>query len=67
MKTVDIHTHLLNPNVRFDRLFDKITIRFFAKSLGLSPASLKSAPFEAYLEAMARSIEQSRYVEKTCL
>jgi predicted TIM-barrel fold metal-dependent hydrolase len=67
MKTVDIHTHLLNPQVRFDRLFDKLTIRFFAKSLGVTPESLKSAPFPAYLEAMARAVEQSRYVEKTCL
>lgn len=67
MKTVDIHTHLLNPHVRFDRLFDKITIRFFAKGLGVAPERLKSSPFPTYLEAMARAVEQSRYVAKSCL
>lgn len=25
MNTIDIHTHLLNPRVRFDRLFHRIS------------------------------------------
>ncbi len=67
MKTVDIHTHLLNPNVRFDRLFDKVTIRFFAKGLGVDPKALQAKPYTAYVEAMAHSIRESKYLEKVCV
>jgi uncharacterized protein len=67
MKTIDIHTHLLNPNVRFDRLFDKISVRFFAKNLGADPVQLMTKPYEAYVESMARTVRESQYVEKTCL
>ncbi|MCP4288750.1 MAG: amidohydrolase family protein [Gammaproteobacteria bacterium] len=67
MKTIDIHTHLLNPNVRFDRLFDKISVRFFAKNLGADPVQLMSRPYEAYVESMARAIRESRHIEKACL
>jgi len=67
MKTIDIHTHLLNPNVRFDRLFDRITIRFFATKLGIDLEKLKTKPYATYVEAMARSIKDSRYLEKACL
>ncbi|MES9905393.1 MAG: amidohydrolase family protein, partial [Sedimenticola sp.] len=67
MKTVDIHTHLLNPNVCFDRLFDKVTIRFFAKGLGVDPKRLQAEPYTAYVEAMARSIRESKYLEKACV
>jgi predicted TIM-barrel fold metal-dependent hydrolase len=67
MKTIDIHTHLMNPGVSFDRLFDKLTIRFFAKSLGVDPKALMAHPYKAYVASMASSIRESRYVEKACL
>ena len=67
MKTIDIHTHLMNPEVRFDRLFDKITIRYFAQGLGVEPAALMSNPFETYVTSMAKSIRASQYVESACL
>jgi uncharacterized protein len=67
MKTVDIHTHLLNPDVRFDRLFDKVSIRFFARGLGVEPAELLADPYESYVASMARSIRESIHVERTCL
>ncbi len=67
MKTVDIHTHLLSPNVRFDRLFDRVAMRFFAAGLGLDPKRLKAAPYTAYVEAMASSIAASKHIEKACL
>lgn len=67
MKTVDIHTHLLSPGARFDRLFDRLTIRFFAKGLGVDPARLRADPYGAYVEAMAGSIRDSRHIEKACL
>lgn len=67
MKTIDIHTHLVNPGVRFERLYDKLTIRFFAKGLGVDPATLRDDPFETYVACMANSIRESAYVERTCL
>lgn len=67
MKTVDIHTHLLNPDVRFDRLFDKLSVRFFAKKLGVEVKQLKAEPFAAYVSALVRALRQSHHVEKACL
>lgn len=67
MKTIDIHTHLMNPGVRFDRLFDKLTVRFFAKGLGVDPQALMSDPYATYVDSMARSVRESAYVERTCL
>ncbi len=67
MKTVDIHTHLLSREVRFDRLFDKLAVRFFARNLGVNPARLSQAPWETYVQAMAEAVRNSRYIEKTCL
>lgn len=67
MKTIDIHTHLMNPGVSFDRLYDKLTIRFFAKSLGVDPKALMADPYQAYVASMASSIRASHYVEKACL
>ncbi|MES9852019.1 MAG: amidohydrolase family protein [Candidatus Thiodiazotropha sp. L084R] len=67
MKTIDIHTHLLNPNVSFDRLYDKIAVRFFAKGLGVNPTQLRDRPYETYVEAMAASIRESQIVDKACL
>lgn len=67
MKTIDMHTHLLNPQVKFDRLYDKITLRFFAKSLGVDPVKLQASPYEEYVRAMANSIKNSKYIEKACI
>ncbi|WP_456379547.1 amidohydrolase family protein [Thiolapillus sp.] len=67
MKTIDIHTHLLNPQVRFDRLFDRVAVHFFAKSLGIDPAQLKQQPWETYVTAMAHAVSTSETVAKTCL
>ncbi|GEM_PF-4778695 len=41
MNAIDIHSHLLNPEVRFNRLYDKITIRFFTKKLGADLVQLQ--------------------------
>ncbi|MGD8909472.1 MAG: amidohydrolase family protein [Chromatiales bacterium] len=67
MKTVDIHTHLMSPQTRYDRLFDKFTIRFFAKGLGVEAKALLADPYETYVASMAKSIGESTYVEKACL
>ena len=67
MKTIDIHTHLLNPQVKFDRLFDKVTLRFFARGLGVEATTLQADPYNEYVKAMAKSIRESEYVEKACI
>jgi predicted TIM-barrel fold metal-dependent hydrolase len=67
MKTIDIHTHLLNPNVKFDRLFDRIALRFFGKGLGLEPESVKNEPYKAYVKALARTVSQTKHLERACL
>jgi len=67
MKTIDIHSHLLSPKVQFNRLYDRITIHFFAKSLGVDPQKLRDQPYETYVDAMAKSIRESSYVDKACL
>jgi predicted TIM-barrel fold metal-dependent hydrolase len=67
MQTIDIHTHLLNREVVFDRPFDRVAVHFFARSLGVNPRTLKQRPYQTYVEAMARAIAESKYVEKSCL
>ena len=67
MKTIDIHTHLLNPDVCFGRLFDRLTVRFFARRLGADPEQLIARPYETYVTSMARAIRESRYVDRVCL
>ena len=67
MKTVDIHTHLLNPAVRFERLFDRLVIPLFARDLGVDPRALKSDPWETYVQAMAHAVATSTRVGQTCL
>ncbi len=67
MKTIDIHTHLMSREVSFDRLFDRITIRFFAKGLGVDAEKLKKDPYGTYVEATAESVRASRHIDKACL
>jgi predicted TIM-barrel fold metal-dependent hydrolase len=67
MKTVDIHTHLLSPQVSFDRLFDKFAVYFFAENLGVDPGQLKDNPWETYVAAMAVAVKQSVHIDRTCL
>lgn len=36
MTTIDTHVHLLNPQVKFDRAFDKLIVPLFAHQTGVS-------------------------------
>ena len=67
MKTIDIHNHLLSPDVRFDRLIDRLAIRFFGRGLGIDPKQLAARPYEAYVEAFARAVRESKYVDRVCV
>ncbi len=67
MKTVDIHTHLLSSEVKFDRIYDKIAIRFFAKKMAIKPKELLQNPYQAYTKALIASVRKSKYLSKIVL
>lgn len=67
MQTIDIHTHLLNPNVRFKKLYDRLAIRFFSSKLGHSRKTLLAEPYPSFIRGMAETVRQSRYIKKICL
>jgi predicted TIM-barrel fold metal-dependent hydrolase len=67
MKTIDIHTHLLNRNVKFDRIYDKLLLPFFAKKLGFNTKRLLENPYKEYTESLVRSVRESKYLEKIVL
>ena len=67
MRTIDVHTHLLSPEVRFKRIYDRVAVRFFARSLGAEPAALLADPYHGFLEAALRSVRESKHVDKLCL
>jgi len=66
MQTIDMHVHLLNPKVKFDRLFDKIALNF-ADNMGQTPQKLKRDPYGGFLEGLTNSLKSSRFVKKVCL
>ncbi len=67
MKTVDIHLHLLNSEVRFDRFFDKFAITFFAKKMGIDAKELINNPYQTYVKSITQGIRNSEHIEKTVL
>ncbi len=67
MQTIDIHTHLLSVEVKFDRFYDKLAIRFFAKKFGMDPKALMQNPYEAYVEGLTNNVRTSKYVKKMVL
>jgi len=67
LKTVDFHTHLLSSDVKFDRLYDKVAIIFFASQLGMHPKKLMQNPYKAYCEALIKNVKESKFLEKIVL
>jgi predicted TIM-barrel fold metal-dependent hydrolase len=67
MQTVDFHTHLLNPNVSFSRLYDKVAISLFAKKLGVDSKELIDKKYEAFVDAYINNIKKSKYVKKSVI
>lgn len=67
MKTVDIHTHLLSSESSFNRLYDKIAVRLFAKRFGIDPERFAADPYAAYTEALLGSVRGGAHVEKIVL
>lgn len=67
MKTIDIHVHLLNSEVSFNRFYDKIALAFFAKRFGLNTKTLSKDPYQAYVDALMHSVKNSLHVQKIVL
>ncbi len=67
MQTVDIHVHLLNSGVKFDRLYDKLAIKFFATKLGMNAQELLEKPYETYTSKLMQSVRDSKDLSKIVL
>ncbi len=65
MKTIDFHAHLLNPDVSFSRIYDKIAITLFAKKLGVNKDDLLNRKYDAFIDAFINNIKSSKYVTKS--
>jgi predicted TIM-barrel fold metal-dependent hydrolase len=64
---VDIHAHLLNPEVSFSRFYDKLALTFFAKKLGMDAKALIKNPYKTYTEGIIKNIRESKYLSKSVL
>ena len=65
IKTVDIHSHLLSSEVKFDRFYDKLALAFFAKKFDINRCELIKNGFEGYKSNFARLIKNSNFVQKS--
>ena len=65
LKTVDIHSHLLSSDVKFDRFYDKLALAFFAKKFDINRRELIKNGFEGYKSNFARLIKSSNFVQKS--
>ena len=67
MKTIDTHVHLLSSEVSFNRMYDKVALRFFAKRFGIDAKALSKEPYKAYTDALMHSVQTSAHIEKIVL
>ncbi len=65
IKTVDIHSHLLSADVKFDRFYDKLALAFFAKKFDINKRELIKNGFEGYKSNFARLIKSSNFIQKS--
>lgn len=65
IKTVDIHSHLLSADVKFDRFYDKLALAFFAKKFDINRRELIKNGFEGYKSNFARLIKSSNFIQKS--
>jgi predicted TIM-barrel fold metal-dependent hydrolase len=67
MQTVDIHSHLLSSEVRFNRFYDKAAILFLGKKMGLNAKELLKSPYESYTNSYVTMIRDSEHLAKSVL
>ena len=64
MQTIDIHTHLLSSDVKFNRFYDKVAIKFFGKKMGIDAKAMIENPYEAYIDAITNNTRASKYIKQ---
>ena len=64
---IDFHAHLLSFDVKFERFYDKLAIKFFATKLGMDPKELIKNPYQAYTHGLLKNIRESEHIEKSVL
>jgi predicted TIM-barrel fold metal-dependent hydrolase len=67
MKTVDIHSHLLNEKVKFNRFYDKLAISFFGKKFGICSEALIENPYKEYVRTITDNTRKSKNIDKIVL
>jgi len=67
VQTIDIHTHLLSSDVKFNRFYDKVAIKFFGKKMGIDAKAMIENPYEAYIDAITNNTRASKYIKKIVL
>ncbi len=67
MQTIDFYSHLLNPNVSFSRLYDKVAISLFAKKLGVDKNELINRKYDAFVESFINNIKTSKHIKKSVI
>lgn len=63
MKTIDIHSHLLNSSVKFD----KFVIKFFGKKFGICSEALIDNPYKEYIRTITSNTRNSEHIDKIVL
>ncbi|MDD5548910.1 MAG: amidohydrolase family protein [Sulfurovaceae bacterium] len=67
MQTVDMHVHLLNPSVRFDRFYDKLALKIIGKKFGIDYNVIKLDPYKAYKQALVNGVRESNHISHVAL
>ncbi len=67
MQTIDIHTHLLNSDVKFNRLYDKVALKLFGKSMGLDAKAMALNPYDTYVDAIVSNTRAAKHIKKLVL
>lgn len=67
MQTIDIHAHLLSSEVSFNRFYDKVMIKLFAKNMGYDIKKLLKNPYQEYTKNLINSIKNSNHISKSVL
>jgi predicted TIM-barrel fold metal-dependent hydrolase len=67
MQTIDIHAHLLNSEVRFNRIYDRIALRILGRKMGLDPKKLLANPYKTYTDALVNGVRSSKHLSHSVL
>lgn len=64
---VDFHSHLLSSEVRFNRVFDRLSLMFFAKKFGINKNELLKNGYDGYKRNLSKIIRESKFVNQSVI